>query len=199
MSDVLQEMLANNAMFAPDKMSDHSILLTTYKYREVLDQYNEQWSDSKDDDIELSGQPKPPKYRMKEVKEEFMKSPERVAELNTLLDELLDVRSEQEAIDTWYDNFIKIYHAEIELFYKKLSDTPKSRKNFSHMRNEWWNEELSMLAKEVHTVEKLFVRMKKVYKNCILTSKTSKANLTGQSNAPKVNGSDVYMTLKRST
>ena len=42
---------------------------------------------------------------------------------------------------------------EMDLFYKKLANTPKSKTTFGKIRKEWWMDELTEIAKAVHGVE----------------------------------------------
>ena len=82
------------------------------------------------------------------VKKDFLASQERRTELLNLIDELMDTRLTQDKLDEWYGSFVKVYHSEMEKFYRRLGDAPVSKKNYYTARKEWWLEELGALAKD---------------------------------------------------
>ena len=66
----------------------------------------------------LAGQPRPTRFKVNGVREDFMGSSIQSEKLIELIDEILHVRSEQAEIDYWYWRFITIYHEEMGEFYK---------------------------------------------------------------------------------
>ena len=129
MNDLISEIRAYNHAFFPGKMSDHSVLLTHFQFVELttLNGGIEPKSGKHNANSQNKpGKPKPVKYRVKETKPDFMASAERVTELLGKIDELLTLRLHQEEIDCWYQEFIGIYHMEMNKFYRQISDTPRS-------------------------------------------------------------------------
>ena len=78
----------------------------------------------------VAGQPKPVHFKVNEVKDGFMSSPERAEELIKLIDDLVALKITQDNIDRWYESFIEVYHDEMSKFYKKLDPTLQSKKLF---------------------------------------------------------------------
>ncbi len=111
------------------------------------------------------GQLKQVSFKINRVKEDFLKSPEKINELTGLIDELLEMRSTQERLDEWYDEFVRVYHTEINMFYKKLENTTRSHKNYFISLKPWWLDDLSESAKVGHRAEHLYVKLVKEHKN----------------------------------
>ncbi len=99
------------------------------------------------------------KYKVNGVKPDFMASEERRNQLVAHIEQLMQVKQCQEELDKWYEAFVNIYHKEMDSFYKKLENTPKSAKNFHIMKKEWWTDDLTALAKETHRSEKNFITL----------------------------------------
>ena len=112
------------------------------------------------------GSLKPVKYRVKELKPDFLSSGKNAVNLLKKINELLILRHQQEEMDRWYNEFIAIYHFEMDNFYKKISDTPRTLRNYYISRKEWWNDTLDALSKSVHTAEKTYLSVKKRKLHC---------------------------------
>ena len=117
MNDVLNEVRSSLPAFQPETMSDHSIILVSLKSGEYLlselsgdspNEENENGENSKT--WEQVGQPKPARFKINGVKPDFLKSPERLNELTGLIDEMLEMKLTQERLDSWYEEFVKVYH-----------------------------------------------------------------------------------------
>ena len=149
-----------NAMY-PDyhlpTVSDHSIILAHFDaHRDTLATNQEplRTPEGAKTFSNVYGQAKPVKYKVNGVKVDFMASEEHRQQLATHIDQLLLLKKCQLEMDKWYEAFVSIYHSEMEIFYKKTDITPKSAKNFHIMKKEWWNDDLTTLAKDTHKAEK---------------------------------------------
>ncbi len=105
---------------------------------------------------------KPPKkYRKGKLPNEFMQSEFAVARFTELIDELLQIRGEQEEVDSFYENFADMYHHELSCFLKEVKPTKKSKKAVRHTKKPYWTETLSELWSDFHKAEKLFVKARR--------------------------------------
>ncbi len=111
----------------PGHLSDHAIILTTAEMEMPVTDPTETTADEPEN---LAGQPRPTRFKVDGVKEDFMSSSAQAGKLIELVDEMLHVKAEQEELDTWYWHFINVYHEEMREFYKTLDLTPKRRKNY---------------------------------------------------------------------
>ena len=117
---------------SPPKLSDHSVLMIMFKWFDVPHTHA---AAKADEQKRKAGNPKPVKFKVDEVKTNFMSDSKNVEALMRLVDELASLKSTRVDIDSWYDSFVKIYHDEMNDFYKKLEDTPRSRKNYYVAKN----------------------------------------------------------------
>ncbi len=172
MNDVICEVNSSIPAFQPETISDHSIILVTLKTGEELladgsnaapDEENEEEECGKT--WEQVGQPKPVRFKINGVKDDFLRSPEKIEELTGLIDELLEMKLTQERLDEWYGQFVKVYHEEMNSFYKKLENTPRSCKNYFIAHKPWWSDDLSESARIVHKTEHLYIKLQKENKN----------------------------------
>ena len=62
------------------------------------------------------------------MKPDFLLSGENAVQLLSQIDDLIQLRNSQEEMDRWYTEFIAVYHSEMDKFYKKISDTPRTLK-----------------------------------------------------------------------
>ena len=88
--NVLLEIRAMNPNFQPERLSDHSLILTTFKESTDFD-YGHQIDDNGQsrDAKKVASHPKPDRYRMTGVKSDFLKSDDKRRELIAMIDELL--------------------------------------------------------------------------------------------------------------
>ena len=94
------------------------------------------------------------RFRVNKVKDDFLGSPARADELRKLINDIITLKASQEDINNWYNAFVAVYHSEMNLFYKQLEDTPKSKKNYLILRKSWWNDDLGEPAKETRDKRK---------------------------------------------
>ena len=125
MNDVWSEVTAEHPNLVPHKMSDHALILITVETSTSrllsVDSDKEEDVTSEDADSvqpKVAGQPKPVKFKVKGIHEDFMKSQVRVEQLTGLIDELIQLRAAQEEVDRWYGKFVQLYHSEMTTFYK---------------------------------------------------------------------------------
>ncbi len=150
MNDVIQEVSSSLPAFQPETISDYSIILVTLKTgEELLAEVSGTTAAEENKDEEGGntwdqvGQPKLVRFKINGVKEDFLKSPEKIQELTGLIDDLLEMKLTQERLDKWYGESVKVYHEVMTSFYRKLENTPCSRKNYFIARKPWWSDDLS--------------------------------------------------------
>ncbi len=172
---MIVEIRALNPDFFPDKLSDHSILLTHLRYAEplvnntVIQNLNQTQNGVCPD--AKPGDPKPKRYKVNEIKPDFMTSGDSVRSMLEQIEALLELRLAQEEVDRWYSDFIALYHQEMDKFYRIIADTPRTLKNYYISRKEWWNDTLDKLSKSVHTAEKTYLSFVKKKANCTLVKR----------------------------
>ena len=170
MNNVLNEVHALHPEIDLVKPSDHSILATTF-FTSYEDEAEGQVQDG--DETEESGDntgnPRPTRFRVRGVEPDFLKTPGNAQHLIELIDQLLDAKLTQERFDMWYEDFVSVFHSEMRIFYKEISNTPKSKKNACFTKKAWWNEKLREMAKRTHEAECTFlyhVKKKVKCKSC---------------------------------
>ncbi len=168
MNGIIDEIRAMNPDFTPRRLSDHSLIMTTLRLWTPAFNPLAAGEQGQGDNMTRmkAGTPKPTKFKVNGVKEGFMSSSVNAKELARMIDDLLSVRAEQEAIDQWYERFVHVFHEEMLLFYKQYDNTPKSRNNIRVARKAWWNDNLDVLAKQAHLAEKKLVAARKAHRNC---------------------------------
>ena len=70
-----------------------------------------------------------------------------------LIDEILDARATQNETDKIYEKFLKIITDEMSDHFKKMSQTPRSKRAYRHVAKELWDEEAEILWKEMRDAE----------------------------------------------
>ncbi len=168
MNNVLNEIQAMHPDFHPDRLSDHSLILTTFKESVDLDYGSLSVEDqTSETNKNVAGHPKPTRYRMTGVKSDFLASEEKRQEIIALIDVLINEKMTQAKLDAWYESFIAVYHDEMNKFYRRLDDTPVSRKNYYIAKKEWWSDELNALAKETLVAERAYMKLVKKQVKCL--------------------------------
>ena len=152
MNNVVSEVRAENPNFQPDNLSDHSLLLarfhTSHDAPEESETSGGMGEEPVNEEKSRSGSEKPKRFKIDGVKDDFLQSSGNVTKLLALIDELLEIRKQQDELDAWYSDYVKIYHDEMARFYRLLEDTPESKKNYFISRKAWWSDDLGLLAKE---------------------------------------------------
>ena len=67
------------------------------------------------------------------------------------------MRAEQEKTDQMYEKLINAPTAEMDIHFKKIANTPKSKKAYRHIAREWWDDETEELWNAMHTAEKSYL------------------------------------------
>ena len=105
-----------------------------------------------------TGQSNPvPKYKVRSLPEDFMKSEHLRQIVSNLIDEINVSRETQQCVDVMYENLIKVVHNEMKDKLVPLS-TGGRRKNTPY--KPYWNNELSALWKAAHDKELLYTKYK---------------------------------------
>ena len=94
-----------------------------------------------------------------------MNSTEAISKCEHLIDDLLELRQQQDEVDRWYDRFIVAFQEEMRKFFKEVKDSPQAQKNLRLLSKPWWNDDLTVLNKSVHKQEKLVRQLKKAKKH----------------------------------
>ena len=165
MNNVLDEVHALHPDIDLVKPSDHSILLVTLSILGVDEvSGNEKRDDGENEDpgpdSNISN-PRQTRFRVKGVKSAFFETPGNARQLIELIDQLIDARHTQEKFDVWYRDFVSVFHSEMCIFYKEISNAPRSKKNARFTKKAWWNEKLTDMAKRTHDAEKTFLYLVK--------------------------------------
>ena len=100
----------------------------------------------------------PSHFKVKKVPSDFFSNSDNVRHCLELIDEITACCQVQEETDRIYEKLVQIINAEMSLFFKKLDNTPKSKKAFRHVAQEWWDEEVEVLWKGMHNSEKIFLK-----------------------------------------
>ncbi len=87
-----------------------------------------------------------------------MTSDQRLTDCATLIDRFLERSIDQNAIDTIYSDFVKMYHDEMSIFLKEINTTKRSKKAVRWTKRPYWDEELSETWDQFHKAEKLYLR-----------------------------------------
>ena len=66
----------------------------------------------------------------------------------------MEIWASQEETDRVYNKLLSIITDEMSLFFKKLSNTPCSKKAYRQVAEEWWDEETETPWKEMRDAEK---------------------------------------------
>ena len=165
MNNVIDEIRSTYPDFNPATLSDHSIILVTCREDEDFEIGSVLNTSSSAAAKETVGHPKPVRYKMTGIKPDFLNNNENAQILIEMIDELTELRLTQDSLDTWYKQFVTTYHNEMDQFYKRLEDTPSSKKNYYIARKAWWSEELGALAKKTLAAERNFLKLQKERKD----------------------------------
>ena len=126
-NDIITEVRAMEPAFTPGHLSDHAMISSTVETERPVSHTETEHSETNEVNVEnRAGQQRPTRFKVTGVKEDFMHSSTQATKLIELIDEMLNVRAEQEELDAWYWRFVNIYQEEMRAFYKTLDLTPKS-------------------------------------------------------------------------
>ncbi len=75
MNNMLHEICAECPDFTPEQTSNHSLIIATFKDGEDYEVGHLLDSSSEDDSTDAAGHPKPTRFKMTGIKEDFLKSP----------------------------------------------------------------------------------------------------------------------------
>ena len=78
-----------------------------------------------------------------------------------IIDKLLSDRLTTEHLDKIYDDLLNVYYNEMSNFLDEIKQTPASKKATRHTKLPFWDEELSLLWKDFHCAERVYLKSRR--------------------------------------
>jgi hypothetical protein len=154
-TDLIQQFHLQTLLGENCKAPDHSLLHATFELSSI-NEYSEQTTEPIDQEVNDNSKFK--KYDYKNMPDNFLKSQNWQSECVDLIDNLLQMRLNQNSIDEYYDKLCEKLFVEIDanINYKWVY-TERSRKKLK-ISKPYWDEELTILWKNMVRAEKCYIK-----------------------------------------
>ena len=109
---------------------------------------------------------RPPRFKVTGVHNNFLNSEESRNKYLSIIEDIETSRNTQDDIDRIYDEFYDTYIQEMGIHYRKLEDTPFSKRKQRFTYKEWWDEEVATAWRDMKNAEHDFLKYEKRKLNC---------------------------------
>ena len=168
MSQAVQKIGIKGAASAPNKISDHSLLIMDFLpfdtdiYNHLLETNANEVDESYL--IETGDIPNvklPPRFKITNVTSDFLASEQAKSELLQLIDEIEKCRNTQTELDCMYDRLCDMYVSEMGRHFRVIDNAAYSKRKFKCTQKEWWDDELTSLWQEMQQAEHNYIKAKR--------------------------------------
>ncbi len=98
------------------------------------------------------------RYNVSSVSDNFLGTEQGRINLLKLIDDIENVRAQQDEIDSIYEMFCEMYHKEMNEWFQKKNVYPRAKKRLYRCSKPFWNEDLKLLWNVLCEKEKLYLK-----------------------------------------
>ena len=156
-TNIIESIGVHEAAASPYSITDHSALvmeIVTYDVNVFEPVHNSNTSTSMNGHrVASASNIRPPRFKVTGVHNNFLNSEESRNKLLSIIEDIEKSRNTQEDIDRIYDELYYTYIQEMGIYYRKLDDTPFSKRNHSFTYKEWWDKEVATAWRDMKNAE----------------------------------------------
>ena len=172
MTSLIESMGMHGIVAAPSRISDHSFLVMDVCVRSSDTDSSAVVPESvsvhghhgaPNPGLHFGGQRPiaPTRFKIDQVPENFMSSPESRDKLLNLISNLEQSRRSQNDINILYRNVVECFITEMGQHFPQVNTGTASGRKFRFTKKEWWDDELTHLFKDMHKAEHQYLKAKK--------------------------------------
>ena len=172
MTSVIESMGVHGIVATPSGISDHSFLVMAVSIRssdmdsssvvpQSVSVHGKHSAPNPGVHSDGRGPRAPPRFKIDNVPEDFMNSPESRTKLLSLISNIEQNQQSQQEINTLYNNIVECFINEMGQHFPQINTGTRNGRKFRFAKKEWWDDELTQLFKDMHQSEHQYLKAKK--------------------------------------